>query len=79
VTRTGITGGQVELPEDAARYLASVADASQLPVCAGFGVRSAAQVAAIGAHAHGVIVGSALIEALERGEPAGEFLAGLRA
>jgi len=78
VTRTGITGGEVALPEDTARYLANVAAASRLPVCAGFGVRSAAQVAAIGAHAHGVIVGSALIEALERGESAAEFLGSLR-
>jgi tryptophan synthase alpha chain len=78
VTRTGITGGAAALPAATAEYLAGVKAASALPVCAGFGVRDAAQVAAIGAHADGVIVGSALIEALERGENAAEFLRGLR-
>ena len=78
VTRTGITGGAAELPREAAEYLAAVAAASDLPVCAGFGVRSRSQVEEIGKHADGVIVGSALIEALERGESAAKFLTGLR-
>ena len=78
VTKTGITGGQSSLPEDLAEYLASVKQHSQLPVCAGFGVRSAEQVELIGAHADGVIVGSALVEVLEsQGDPAA-FLEGLR-
>ena len=78
VTRTGITGGAAAFPPEAAEYLAAVSAASDLPVCAGFGVRSADQVEEIGKHADGVIVGSALIEALERGESPAEFLAGLR-
>jgi len=78
VTRTGITGGAAALPAATAEYLAGVKAASTLPVCAGFGVRDAQQVAAIGAHADGVIVGSALIEALERGQNAADFLRGLR-
>ena len=47
-------------------YLAAVKAASSLPVCAGFGVRRADQVELLGAHADGVIVGSALVEVLER-------------
>jgi len=78
VTRTGITGRATALPAEAADYLASVTAASDLPVCAGFGVRDRAQVEEIGKHADGVIVGSALIEALERGESPAAFLAGLR-
>ena len=78
VTRTGITGGAADFPQEAAEYLAAVSAASNLPVCAGFGVRSREQVEQIGNHADGVIVGSALIEALERGEDPAEFLAGLR-
>jgi len=78
VTRTGITGAESGLPAQSADYLAAVAAASDLPVCAGFGVRTRAHVAAIGAHADGVIVGSALIEALERGESPGAFLRELR-
>lgn len=78
VTRTGITGGQTDMPADLADYLALVKKHSQLPVCAGFGVRSAEQVELIGAHADGVIVGSALVEVLEaHGDPAA-FLHGLR-
>jgi tryptophan synthase alpha chain len=78
VTRTGITGGAAGLPADTAKYLAAVKAATDLPVCAGFGVRSAAQVAEIARHADGVIVGSALVEVLERGEDPAAFLRGLR-
>ena len=78
VTRTGITGAGSGLPAESADYLAAVAAASDLPVCAGFGVRTHEHVATIGAHADGVIVGSALIEALERGESAAAFLRALR-
>jgi tryptophan synthase alpha chain len=79
VTRTGITGGESTLPPDTAEYLAAVKAASPLPVCAGFGVRRADQVKVIGKHADGVIVGSALVEVLERGEDPAAFLNALRA
>jgi tryptophan synthase alpha chain len=79
VTRTGITGGESTLPAETADYLAAVKAASPLPVCAGFGVRRPDQVALIGAHADGVIVGSALVEVLERGADPAAFLRSLRA
>jgi tryptophan synthase alpha chain len=78
VTKTGITGAGGALPAELASYLDRVKRASPLPVCAGFGVRDAAQVRSIGAHADGVIVGSALVEALERGADPGAFLRALR-
>jgi tryptophan synthase alpha chain len=78
VTRTGITGDGGELPDELTSYLARVKATSKLPVCAGFGVREARQVRQIAAHADGVIVGSALVEALERGDDPGAFLDGLR-
>ncbi len=78
VTRTGITGGQSDLPADLEAYLARVSRHSHLPVCAGFGVRSPEHVALIGSHADGVIVGSALVEVLEQGGDPGAFLKGLR-
>lgn len=78
VTRTGITGGDSTLPAELAQYLASVKTASSLPVCAGFGVRAPEQVAAIAAHADGVVVGSALVEVLERGEDPAAYLKSLR-
>jgi tryptophan synthase alpha chain len=77
VTRLGITGGESTLPPETAEYLAAVKAVSPLPVCAGFGVRRADQVALIGKHADGVIVGSALVEVLERGADPAAFLRAL--
>ena len=78
VTITGITGGDTGLPVDLADYLDRVAAISEIPVCAGFGIREAADVAAVGKHAAGAIVGSALVEVLERGEDPTAFLQSLR-
>lgn len=78
VTRTGISGGEVDLPAELTDYLRTVTKQSRVPVCAGFGVRSREQVQRIARHADGVVVGSALVEVLERGDSAGEFLSGLR-
>lgn len=78
VTRLGITGGSENLPEETAAYLQNIKHASRLPVCAGFGVREKYQVQLIGAYADGVIVGSALLEALEAGQSPGKFLTALR-
>jgi len=78
VTITGITGGDTGLPSDLADYLDKVASISEIPVCAGFGIREAADVASVGKHAAGAIVGSALVEVLERGEDSTTFLQSLR-
>lgn len=78
VTITGITGGDTGLPADLADYLDKVSAVSPLPVCAGFGIRSAEDVVNVGKHAAGAIVGSALVEVLERGEDPADFLQGLR-
>ncbi|MCH8100052.1 MAG: tryptophan synthase subunit alpha [Proteobacteria bacterium] len=77
VTITGITGGGTGLPTDLAGYLDRVATISKLPVCAGFGIRTPQQVAAVGRHAAGAIVGSALVEVLERNEDPKAFLRSL--
>src|SRR5690606_17020693 len=77
VTRTGITGAAA-LPTELARYLEAVKAASTIPVCAGFGVRRPEHVRLIAGHADGVVVGSALVEALERGEDPAAFLQALR-
>lgn len=74
VTITGITGGDSGLPADLAAYLDSVSAASSLPVCAGFGIRTAEDVLNVGKHAAGAIVGSALVEVLERGEDPAAYL-----
>ena len=78
VTITGITGGGAGLPPGLADYLDKVSAASALPVCAGFGIRAAADVANVGAHAAGAIVGSALVEVLEKGDDPAAYLEALR-
>ena len=64
VSITGITGAATP---DAGRVAAAVARIkrhSKLPVAVGFGVKNAAQARAIAQHADGVVVGSALVDAL---------------
>ena len=78
VTVTGITGGDVLLPPTVTGYLDKVGRYTDLPVCAGFGVRHADQVSNLGQHASGVIVGSALVEQLEAKADPAQFLADLR-
>jgi tryptophan synthase alpha chain len=74
VTVTGTTGDSSRFPPSLIDYLHRVRAASTIPVLAGFGIRNPEQVRELGSHADGVVVGSALIEALERGEDAAAFL-----
>lgn len=76
VTIKGITGGS-GLPDDLANYLDGVASVSPLPVCAGFGIRTAEDVSNVGQHVAGAIIGSAMVEVLERGEDPASWLASL--
>jgi len=78
VTMTGTTGRDVAVPDAVLDYLDRVRSAAVVPVCAGFGIRHADQVTRLTGHADGVIVGSALVEVLERGEDPAAFLRGLR-
>ena len=78
VTITGITGGDAGLPDGLAEYLDKVSGVSNLPVCAGFGIRKAADVASVCQHAAGAIVGSALVEVLEDGSDPATYLKSLR-
>jgi tryptophan synthase alpha chain len=83
VTMTGTTGKSAggefaDVPTAVLDYMDRVKALSSVPVCAGFGIRSARQVARLGPHVDGVVVGSALVEALERGEDVAAFLKSLR-
>ena len=79
VTMTGTTGRNVAVPNAVLEYLDRVRAAAALPVCAGFGIRSREQVERLRGHVDGVVVGSALVEVLERGEDPAAFLQALRA
>jgi tryptophan synthase alpha chain len=78
VTMTGTTGKNVAVPQDVVQYLDRVRALATVPVCAGFGIRSREQVERLRGHVDGVVVGSALVEVLERGEDPCAFLASLR-
>ena len=77
VTMTGTTGKQTDVPDEVLAYLGRVRAASGAPVCAGFGIRSREHVARLAPYVDGVVVGSALVEVLERGEDPAQFLRGL--
>lgn len=78
VTTKGTTGGATAFDADVLAYLDRVKAASPLPVLAGFGVREQSQVEALSGHVDGVVVGSALIDAIDAGEDPARFLEGLR-
>jgi tryptophan synthase alpha chain len=78
VTMTGTTGKNVAVPAEVISYLDRVRALSKTPVCAGFGIRSREQVELLRGHVDGVVVGSALVEVLERGENPTQWLRALR-
>jgi tryptophan synthase alpha chain len=78
VTMTGTTGKNVSVPTSVVSYLDTVRSLSPVPVCAGFGIRSRDQVELLKGHVDGVVVGSALVEVLERGEDPARWLQTLR-
>ena len=78
VTMTGTTGRNVAVPDAVLSYLDRVRASSALPVCAGFGIRSREQVERLRGHVDGVVVGSALVEVLERREDPTAWLQALR-
>lgn len=78
VTMNGITGQDASLGQETLNYLSEVRAMAKIPVCAGFGIRSAAQVARLAPHVDGVIVGSALVELLERRDELATWIQGLR-
>ena len=64
VSITGITGAAAPEPAKVAAAVGRIKAHTSLPVAVGFGVKNAASAAAIAAHADGVVVGSAIVEAL---------------
>ena len=81
VARLGVTGASAALAAGLEQYLSRVRAASALPLAVGFGISTPAQAVAVAHLADGVVVGSALVEALGRegAAGAGRMLADLRA
>ncbi|MDE2252309.1 MAG: tryptophan synthase subunit alpha [Gammaproteobacteria bacterium] len=78
VTMTGTTGHSAATPAGVLGYLARVRAAAPVPVCAGFGIRTRQQVEALRGAVDGCVIGSALVEVLERGEAPQRWLEALR-
>lgn len=83
VTVTGVTGARSDVQERTVEFLRRVRSLALKPFVVGFGIKEAAHVIELGPYADGVVVGSALIDALSQGgEPAveaAELIAPLRA
>jgi len=80
ISRTGVTGTRSELRSELAAEVGAIRAVVDLPVAVGFGISTPEQARAVAGVADGVVVGSAVIQALDRGGPAeaGRFLASLR-
>ena len=65
VSITGITGAAIPDYSKVADAVARIKGHTSLPVAVGFGVKNAQTAGAIAAHADGVVVGTALIDALK--------------
>jgi len=66
VSRTGVTGQRQQLADDAHKLVQRLRRVTQLPIALGFGISTAAQFAEVGEFADAVVVGSAIVEIIER-------------
>src|SRR5580692_5266480 len=64
VSITGITGSAAPDPTRVSSAVSRIKRHTKLPVCVGFGVRTGEQAGAIAKGADGVVVGSALVDAI---------------
>jgi tryptophan synthase alpha chain len=64
VSMTGITGSALPDTSKVGAAVARIKGHTDLPVCVGFGVKTAEQARAIGASADGVVVGTAIVNAV---------------
>lgn len=81
IARTGVTGAGAGVDARLAQQVRVLREETPLPIVVGFGIRDADQARRVAEAADGVVVGTALVERLERDGPAAaaEWVAGLRA
>ena len=75
VSITGITGAAEAQPEDVAPEVRRIQQASGLPVIVGFGVNTPEKSRAIAEVADGVVVGSAIVSRIGKGDSVADVLA----
>jgi tryptophan synthase alpha chain len=66
VSRTGVTGQRQQLAEDARKLVKRLRRVTKLPIALGFGISTADQFAEVGEFADAIVVGSAIVETIER-------------
>ena len=69
ISRVGITGTQQNLTGDAAALVGRIRRWTTLPVAVGFGISNADHVAQVAEFADAAVIGSAIVELIERSEP----------
>ena len=84
ISRVGITGKQQSMTTDAAALVARIRRWTTLPVAVGFGISNAEHVAQVAEFADAAVVGSAIVELIERStanespQAVARFIKGLR-
>lgn len=84
ISRTGITGKQQNLTADAASLVARIRRWTGLPIAVGFGISNAEHFAQVAEFADAAVIGSAIVELIERSTPetapgaVARFIRGLR-
>jgi tryptophan synthase alpha chain len=66
VSRTGVTGAQDNLPEDLPALIRRARHATKLPLAIGFGISLPGHISVLGGLADAAVVGSALMQEIER-------------
>jgi tryptophan synthase alpha chain len=66
VSRTGVTGARKQLPDDARNLVQRLRKYAKVPLAVGFGISTPEQFAAVGEFAEAGVVGSAIVETIER-------------
>jgi tryptophan synthase alpha chain len=66
ISRTGVTGAKDQLAEELPALLRRVRRATDLPIAVGFGISQPGHVSMLGGLADAAVVGSALVEEIER-------------
>jgi tryptophan synthase alpha chain len=68
VSSLGVTGVRKEITTPLKAIIEQIKSVSSIPVAVGFGISTPAQVAQISSYADGVIVGSAIVKLIEKGD-----------
>ena len=66
VSRTGVTGAHQQLANDAQKLVRRLRKLTKLPIAVGFGISTAEHFAEVGEFADAAVVGSAIVEIIER-------------